>query len=88
MINPLHAFDHAKPFGRGVPVETSALDTVREALQRIGPRRLLLGLDLAAVGVIGAAFAQIGPPELLFHVAFVILTVEAFNFGRRICLQR
>ncbi|HET7027244.1 MAG TPA: sensor histidine kinase [Candidatus Limnocylindrales bacterium] len=88
MINPLHALDHAKPFGRGVLVETSALDTVRDALQRIGPRRLLLALDLAAVVVIGAAFAQVGPPELLFHVAFVILTVEAFNFGRRICLQR
>jgi signal transduction histidine kinase len=88
LINPLHAFDHAKPFGHGLLVETSALDTVRDALQRIGPRRLLLALDLAAVVVIGAAFAQVGPPELLFHVAFVILTVEAFNFGRRICLQR
>jgi len=43
---------------------------------------------LAAVLVIAATFAQLGPPEFLFHVVFVILTAEAFVFGRRICLQR
>jgi two-component system NarL family sensor kinase len=60
----------------------------RRRLERIGRRRLLVVLDLAAVLVIGATFAQLGPPELLFHVVFVILIAEAFLFGRRICLQR
>lgn len=60
----------------------------RTSVGRIGRRRLLVVLDLAAILIVAATFAQLGPPELLFHVVFVVLTAEAFVFGRRICLQR
>lgn len=55
---------------------------------RLGRRRLLVLLDVAAAAVVAATFAQLGPPELLFHVVFVILTAEAFLYGRRISFQR
>lgn len=45
-------------------------------------------LDLTGALVIVLIFAQAGPPELLFHVVFVILTIEAFTFGRRVTLRR
>ena len=41
-----------------------------------------------ALLLIGAAYLQVGPPELLFHGVFVVLTIDAFVFGRRICYQR
>jgi signal transduction histidine kinase len=86
VINPLHAL-RAKPFGVAVD-DRSGLAAVRSALRRLGHARLLAAHDLAALIVIVGAFDQAGPPELLFHVAFVILTAEAFVFGRRICCQR
>jgi signal transduction histidine kinase len=51
-------------------------------------RRVLVGLDVLAALVVAATFAQLGPPELLFHVVFLVLIVEAFAYGRRICFQR
>lgn len=47
-----------------------------------------MALDLTGALVIVLIFGQAGPPELLFHVVFVILTIEAFTFGRRVTLQR
>lgn len=88
MTNPLHAVGITSPLEPRALDDRSALRRIRDLLDRIGQRRLLLVLDLAAVLVIAATFAQDGPPEFLFHVVFVILTVEAFIFGRRICLQR
>jgi signal transduction histidine kinase len=88
MTNPLHAVGITSQLEPRALDDRSALRRIRDLLERIGQRRLLLVLDLAAVLVIAAAFLQDGPPELLFHVVFVILTVEAFIFGRRICLQR
>jgi two-component system sensor histidine kinase UhpB len=61
---------------------------LRARLGSFGRRRVLAILDLGGLVVIGAAFAQVGPPELLFHVVFVLLTIEAFTFGRRVTLQR
>jgi signal transduction histidine kinase len=88
VINPLARLEPAE--SRSLPAfsDHSRLESVRAFVERLGRARLLIALDLAAVAVIGATFAQVGPPELLFHVAFVILVAEAFIFGRRICLQR
>jgi len=88
VTNPLHSVGVASPLEPAVLDDRSALRTIRKRLDQIGQRRLLIVLDLAAILVVAATFAQVGPPELLFHVVFVILTAEAFIFGRRICLQR
>ncbi|HEU4673429.1 MAG TPA: sensor histidine kinase [Candidatus Limnocylindrales bacterium] len=88
MINPLSAQQGARSLAPTAIDDRSGLAAVRAWLGRLGRARVLVALDLTAAMVIGAAFAQVGPPELLFHVAFVILTAEAFVFGRRICLQR
>lgn len=88
VTNPDRAIELLSP-GRGhVIEERSPVRSARAALERAGRARLLAALDVAAVLVVAATFAQLGPPELLFHVVFVILTAEAFAFGRRICLQR
>lgn len=88
MTNSPHSIGLVSPLEPGIADDRSALWTIRTRLERIGQGRLLVILDLAAILVVAATFAQVGPPELLFHVAFVILTAEAFIFGRRICLQR
>ncbi len=58
------------------------------ALTQMDGRRVLVGLDVLAALIVAATFAQLGPPELLFHAVFVVLTIEAFAYGRRVCLQR
>lgn len=68
--------------------EAFARRDLRAWLLRPGSGRMLLGLDLAAVALVGAAYLQLGPPELLFHGVFLVLTIDAFAFGRRICYQR
>jgi signal transduction histidine kinase len=88
MTNPLHSIGLVSPLEPRALDDPSVLRAIRTRLERIGRRRLLIALDLAAILVIAATFAQVAPPELLFHVVFVILTAEAFIFGRRICLQR
>jgi signal transduction histidine kinase len=88
VTNPLLATRLGSTLPRGIPDERVAPWTAGTRLGWIGRRRLLVLLDLAAFLVVAATFAQLGPPELLFHVVFVILTAEAFLFGRRICLQR
>lgn len=88
MTNPQHSIGLLSPLEPQLLDDRSALRTARQQLESIGRRRMLLALDLAALLVVAATFEQLGPPELLFHVVFVILTAEAFIFGRRICLQR
>jgi signal transduction histidine kinase len=88
VINPVASLERGDGQGLTPFSDRSRLVSIRAAVERIGRARLLIGLDIAAFAVIVAAFAQLGPPELLFHVAFVILIAEAFAFGRRICLQR
>ena len=88
MTNPLRSAGVLAPMEPAALDDRSALRTIRRRLERLGQRRLLIVLDLAAILVVLATFAQVGPPELLFHAVFVILTAEAFLFGRRICLQR
>ena len=61
---------------------------VLRALSPVGRRRALVALDVLATLIVVATFAQLGPPELLFHAVFVVLTVEAFAYGRRVCFQR
>jgi signal transduction histidine kinase len=88
MTNPLHPIRVVSALEPGALDDRSALRAIRTRFEQIGQGRLLIVLDLAAILVVAATFAQVGPPELLFHVVFVILTAEAFIFGRRICLQR
>jgi len=52
------------------------------SLTQVGRRRALLALDVLATLIVVATFAQLGPPELLFHAVFVVLTIEAFAYGR------
>jgi signal transduction histidine kinase len=88
VTNPLLSFRLASTRETGVPDDRGTPWSDSRRLGRTARWRLLAALDLAAVLVVGATFAQLGPPELLFHVVFVILTAEAFVFGRRITLQR
>jgi signal transduction histidine kinase len=69
-------------------VEAFALRDLRTRLLHIGPTRLLVLLDLAALALVVATYLQLGPPELLFHGVFVVLTIDAFLYGRRVCLTR
>lgn len=68
--------------------EAFARRDLRARLLRPGSGRMLLGLDLAALALVGGAYLQLGPPELLFHGVFLVLTIDAFVFGRRICYRR
>ena len=88
MVNPMASLARREGPVPATWSDRSRLLAIRTAVERVGRARLLIGFDLAAIVVIAAAFGQVGPPELLFHVAFVILVAEAFVYGRRICLQR
>jgi signal transduction histidine kinase len=88
MTNLRHSIGLPSPLKPAALDDPVAWKAIRIRLERIARRRLLIVLDLAAILVVASAFAQVAPPELLFHVVFVILTAEAFVFGRRICLQR
>lgn len=47
-----------------------------------------LWLDLALLGLNILVFAQVAPPEVMFHAIFVLLVVHAFLFGLRGTLWR
>lgn len=51
-------------------------------------RTVQVGLDLAMVGVTVMTFGHVAPPEILFHVIFIVLIVHAFLFGLRETLWR
>ena len=68
--------------------EAFAFRDLRARLQRIGLRRILVGLDAIALLFVAATYLQLGPPELLFHCVFVVLTIDAFVFGRTVTYQR
>lgn len=68
--------------------EAFAFRDLRARLQRIGLQRILVVLDLVAIAFVAAAYFQLGPPELMFHVVFVVLTIDAFVFGRTVTYQR
>ena len=56
---------------------------------RVNRRLAQLALDVAAVATIGLTFATtILPADVMFHVVFVLLTVQAFLFGLRATLLR
>ncbi len=88
MTNPSQSIALAVPLVPPEHGERFLLRTVRSQLERVGRRRLLVMLDIATALVVAATFMQLAAPELLFHIAFVVLTAEAFLYGRRICLQR
>jgi signal transduction histidine kinase len=68
--------------------EAFAFRDLRARLQRVGLHRILVVLDLVAIAFVAAAYFQLGPPELMFHVVFVVLTIDAFVFGRSVTYQR
>lgn len=88
MTNPARSIDPPPRLGSNDLDVRPTLLRGLPGVRRIGAGRLLVVLDLAAILVIVSTFAQVGPPELLFHVVFVILTAEAFVYGRRISLER
>src|SRR6476619_2776375 len=47
------------------------------------PRLLRVLLDIAFLLTAVAAFAQVWDPDVLFHLIWVILTLQAFLFGLR-----
>lgn len=51
-------------------------------------RRVQVGLDLAMVALAVMTFGHVAPPEVLFHVIFIVLVVHAFLFGLRGTLWR
>ncbi|MEO8510490.1 MAG: sensor histidine kinase [Chloroflexota bacterium] len=74
--------------GDGHAEEAFALRDLRTRLLQFGPQRMLLVLDLVALALVAAMYFQVGPPELLFHGVFVVLTIDAFVYGRRVCFTR
>jgi len=52
------------------------------------PRRSLVLLDVAFVVTALATFGQVWDPDVLFHLIWVILTIEAFLFGLRVTAVR
>jgi signal transduction histidine kinase len=68
--------------------EAFAFRDLRARLQRIGLGRILVALDSIALLLVAATYLQLGPPELLFHGVFVVLTIDAFVFGRGVTYWR
>jgi signal transduction histidine kinase len=68
--------------------------TITSNLQAIGPwlvqrpRRLQAALDLAFLAATLATFGQVWDPDVLFHVIWVVLTLQAFLFGLRVSVVR
>jgi signal transduction histidine kinase len=54
----------------------------------LSPGVLQRGLDLGMALVIVATFAQLGDPDLLFHIVWLFLALHAFAFGLRSTLIR
>jgi signal transduction histidine kinase len=65
-----------------------AFRDLRARLQRVGLGRILIALDTVALLLVAATYLQFGPPELLFHGVFVVLTIDAFVFGRSVTYWR
>ena len=51
-------------------------------------RRVQVILDLAMVAVTVMTFGHVAPPEILFHVIFIVLIAHAFLFGLQGTLWR
>ena len=68
-----------------IRTDRSTISTVRSALDLLAthPRRVQVLLDVAFAMTALAAFGQVWDPDVLFHVIWVILTIEAFLFGLR-----
>jgi signal transduction histidine kinase len=52
------------------------------------PLGVLLGLDAIGVALGAAAVGQLGNPDVLLHVVWIVLAVEAFTFGLRVAAIR
>lgn len=52
------------------------------------PLRALVALDVTAIALGVAAVVQLGDPDILLHVVWIVLAVEAFTFGLRIAAVR
>lgn len=52
------------------------------------PRRVMLALDAIFVAIAIAVFGQAADPDILFHVMWVVLALQAFLFGLRVSALR
>ncbi len=52
------------------------------------PLRLLVVLDAAGIALAAAVVAQLGDPDILLHLVWIVLAIEAFAFGLRIVSVR
>ena len=68
-----------------IRTDRSTTSNLRSALDVLArhPRRVQALLDVAFAMTALAAFGQVWDPDVLFHVIWVILTIEAFLFGLR-----
>ena len=68
--------------------------TITSNLHAVGPwlvahpRRLQMLLDLTFLAAAVATFGQVWDPDVLFHVIWVVLTLQAFLFGLRLSIVR
>ncbi len=68
--------------------------TITSNLHAVGPwlvahpRRLQALLDLVFLTAAVATFGQVWDPDVLFHVIWVVLTLQAFLFGLRLSIVR
>jgi signal transduction histidine kinase len=63
--------------------QSGSIDSVRNT-----PRVVQVLLDVAAIGLAVATFAQVADPDILLHVVWVTLALGAFLFGLRVALVR
>jgi signal transduction histidine kinase len=52
------------------------------------PALTLLALDATGIGLMVAAVAQLADPDILLHVVWIVLALEAFVFGLRVATVR
>lgn len=52
------------------------------------PLRVLVALEATGIALAAAVVAQLGDPDVLLHVVWIVLAVEAFMFGLRIAAVR
>jgi signal transduction histidine kinase len=87
------ATDAVDPGLLGAPPEAGAARLRRDLSGRVARTvarlwRTPLWLDIALLGLNLLVFAQVAPPEVVFHAIFVLLVLHAFLFGLRGTLWR
>ena len=68
-----------------IRTEQTAISTIRSMGNRLArhPRLVQALLDVVFIATAAATFGQLWDPDVLFHLIWVILAIEAFLFGLR-----